>query len=624
MYEVSDKYKEAIRGHTRKFKWSGTITTTAGKVYHFTEKDIVKGSGTITRSCSGSTSLEMGSVYAAELDISLFLNVDRYSLYDAVIDLFFSYQHPQHTWNDLKKKTWGELLGMRWRDLSLWYDSEEIPLGRFVVSEATRTLTVLQLKSYDFMLKFEKSVVSNGSSKTAFQWLQFACNKCGVELGMTEEEVAALPNGDRTLSFTINDDVKTFRDLISHVATALCGVCQIDRQGCLVIIPFSNTPVMDIPASWRYSSRISDFTTRYTGLYATYYTGGLTEYFHTDPDDGLIYNIGTNVFLQISSATERQKALQAVIDNLSLITYTPFEAEIPSDPSLDPMDVLSFSGGQANGEIACITEIVIKINGKTSIKCVGENPRLVQAKSRYTKDIEGLIASNMGSEGSSSFWLSDASSSTSQVVGETETSVIATQFEIQTDKGRGGIIWTGSYYLDADGEVVANVYLDDELIYSCRDYRPKGYTTLTVSTPFEIQRGDEGIHEARITLACTESDTSEIADLLKRVNSLEIRIRQMEDGFDNEISVEDPVHVDNTAMIGGILPGADTEIWSGDKYTISEPVVVDFTAALSGGILSEVESEAGVIDDYGISEPIHGEPTAPFSNLQDGVEIEGE
>ena len=85
MYEVSQEYKRAIRKQTRKFEWQGTITTTNGKVYHFTTKDIVKGSGTLTRSCAGSTSLELGSVYAAELDISLFLDVDRYSMYDAVI-----------------------------------------------------------------------------------------------------------------------------------------------------------------------------------------------------------------------------------------------------------------------------------------------------------------------------------------------------------------------------------------------------------------------------------------------------------------------------------------------------------------------------------------------------------
>ena len=155
MYEVSEKYKEAIRSHSRKFKWYGTITTTAGRAYQFTEKDIVKGSGTLTRSCAGSTALELGSVYSAELDISLFLNVDRYSLYDAVIDLYFVYQHrAMYSWNDLRGRTWNSLRGIRWNQQ---YEDEAVPMGKFVISEATRTLTVLQMKAYDYMLKFDKS-----------------------------------------------------------------------------------------------------------------------------------------------------------------------------------------------------------------------------------------------------------------------------------------------------------------------------------------------------------------------------------------------------------------------------------------------------------------------------------
>ena len=89
MYEVSEQYRQTIRSRSRKYEWRGTITTKTGRVYSFTSKDIVKGSGTLTRSCSGSTSFELGSVYSAELVISLFLDVDRYSLYDAEIDLFF-------------------------------------------------------------------------------------------------------------------------------------------------------------------------------------------------------------------------------------------------------------------------------------------------------------------------------------------------------------------------------------------------------------------------------------------------------------------------------------------------------------------------------------------------------
>ena len=312
MYDVSQEYKTAIRRQTRMFEWQGTITTTAGKVYHFTTKDIVKGSGTLTRSCAGSTSLELGSVYAAELDISLFLDVDRYSLYDAVIDLNFVCRHSvKRVWNDLRPFTWGAMRTKRWNDRG---DTETIPMGKFVVSEATRTLTILQLKAYDYMLKFDKSMKNSGTVRTPFEWLKYACESCQVPLGVTEEAVAAMPNGTQSLSWTNLDEDKTWRDLIAQVATVLCGVCQIDRSGALVVIPFSNTPVMDIPASWRYSSKIADYITKYTGLYATYRAGGLTEYYHVEPDDGLIYNIGTNPLLQIAATSLRSEILQGIID----------------------------------------------------------------------------------------------------------------------------------------------------------------------------------------------------------------------------------------------------------------------------------------------------------------------
>lgn len=565
MYEVSERYRRAIRSHSRKFDWYGTITTAAGRTYHFTVKDIVKGSGTLTRSCSGSTSLEIGSVYAAELTISLFLNIDRYSLYDGVIDLFFAYRHEGA-------------------------EPEEIPMGRFVISEATRTMTVLQLKAYDHMLKFDKNMANSGNTRTPYGWLKYACDACGVPLGVTEQQVAAMPNGTRNLSWTIIDEDKTYRDMIAQVAAVLCGVCQIDRLGRLVVIPFSNTPVADIPASWRYSSRIADYITKYTGLYATYRAGGLTEYFHVEPDDGLICNLGTNPLLQIASTNERHQILQAIINRLASTTYTPFEAEIPGDPALDPMDVLSLSGGQARGETACITEIVVRINGKSSIKCVGENPRLNQAKSRYTKDIEGLLSQNDGIEGTSTFWMSDAYSPSDMAVTETEMVVTATQFEIQTDKSRGEVIWTGTYTLDEPSVVTANVYLDDRLIYSCRDWRMSGNVTMSVSTPFEIRRGDEGIHEVKITLSCRVSEESDLTILMRRFDSLENRVRQIEEGFENEISVQDFIRCGLGGMFGRIRPDVSAETGIAENCEIREPLRVELTG-LFGGMIENAEGE---------------------------------
>lgn len=588
MYEVSEKYKQAIRSHSRKSEWHGTITTPAGRVYHFTTKDIVKGSGTLTRSCAGSTSLELGSVYAAELDISLFLNVDRYSLYDAVIDLYFvSRYRTKRRWNDLVSSTWNSLRTTTW---STPYETEEIPMGRFVISEATRTLTILQLKAYDYMLRFDKNLVNSGNTRTPYEWLRYACEACKVPLGVTEEEVAAMPNGTKGLSWTNLDEDKTYRDMIAQVATVLCGVCQIDRMGRLVVIPFSNTPVMDIPASWRYSSKIADYITKYTGLYATYRAGGLTEYFKVEPDDGLIYNIGTNPFTQISSATERSRILQAIINNLAATTYTPFEADIPGDPAIDPMDVLSLTGGQARGELACITEITYRIHGKSHIKCVGENPRLNQAKSRYTKDIEGLLAQNEGIEGTSTFWMSDAYSPSDMAVAEEEAVVTATQFEIQTDKSRGEIIWTGTYTLDEPSVVTANVYLDDRLIYSCRDWRMSGNATLTVSTPFDIQRGDEGVHEVKIALSCRVSEESDLTIMMRKLASLENRVRQIEEGFENEISVEDLIRCDLTEAIGRISLETAAVPGTSGSCEITEQVNLELTAMITG-IVENAEGE---------------------------------
>ena len=79
MYEVSERYKNAISKRTRKYRWEGTVTDKDGRIYPFTEKDMVQGSGTYISSCCGSTDLEIGTVYASELDISLFKDIDRYT-----------------------------------------------------------------------------------------------------------------------------------------------------------------------------------------------------------------------------------------------------------------------------------------------------------------------------------------------------------------------------------------------------------------------------------------------------------------------------------------------------------------------------------------------------------------
>ena len=54
MYPVSDAFLRAVRSNTRKYFWTGTIVTKGGMTYEFGAKEIVKGSGYISRQCCGS------------------------------------------------------------------------------------------------------------------------------------------------------------------------------------------------------------------------------------------------------------------------------------------------------------------------------------------------------------------------------------------------------------------------------------------------------------------------------------------------------------------------------------------------------------------------------------------
>lgn len=116
------------------------------------------------------------------------------------------------------------------------------------------------------------------------------------------------------------------------------------------------------------------------------------EYYALEPDDGLTMNLGVNPLLQFGLEETRKVLLENILSDLSVIRYVPFDSETIGNPALDLGDVLVFSGGHADEtQTACVTGYQVKINGKHSLKCVGKNPRLAQAKSKNDKNISGLL-----------------------------------------------------------------------------------------------------------------------------------------------------------------------------------------------------------------------------------------
>ena len=425
MYPVSEAFLQAVQENTRSYYWTGKITTKAGAVYEFGAKDIVKGSGYITRQCCGSTEIELGTVYAAEMGITILSDIDRYTLEDASISLSYHLKLPDGS-------------------------EEEVPMGIFDVSEANRLIKCLEIKAYDYMLRFDKSFNGFETVGTAWDFINLCCKTCKVDPEQSEDEIKAMPNGSEVLSIYTENDIETCRDVLSYVAQVLGGFFCINRSGRLELVKYGTEPVMIVEQKHRFSSSFSDFITRYTAVSSTNKKTEIAEYYALDPDDGLTMNLGVNPLLQFGLKETRETLCRNILQDISVIRYVPFDSDTIGNPALDPGDVLKFSGGQADSsEINCITSIQTKIGGKQTIKCVGKNPRLAQAKSKNDKNISGLINQINETASSGKLGIHTFTNASAYSIADTDVKIISIQFASSEEN-----------HMQFLGEVVMDVQAD--------------------------------------------------------------------------------------------------------------------------------------------------------------------
>ena len=465
MYPVSEAFLQAVQGNTRKIYWTGKITTVAGVEYFFTQEDIVKGSGYITAQCCGNSEIELGAVYAAEMGISLLLDIDRYTLEDAKVELTYH---------------------LRLADGSY----EAVPMGIFEVSEANRTTHVLELKAYDYMLRFDRDFNGFETIGTAYGMMALCSTACGVELAQSQEEIEALPNGSELLSIYPENDIETYRDVLYFTAQVLGGFFCINREGRLEFRQYGNTPVMEIMQKHRFSSSFSDFVTRYTAVSSTNLRTQTAEYYALEEDDGLTMNLGINPLLQFGLEETREELCRNILTALSVVNYVPFDSDTIGNPALDLGDVLTFSGGQADSQqITCVTSFTVKIGGRQSLKCVGKNPRLSQAKSKNDKNISGLLNQiEAGKIGIHTF-----TNASAYTLGETNVRIISIEF---ASKEENHAQFFGQVVVDAAADTVE------------RSANASG----TIVVPFPATAADSGTDtDADSTEGGTAADSTEIS-----------------------------------------------------------------------------------------------------------------
>lgn len=486
MYPVSEAFLQAVQGNTRKYYWTGKITTVTGVEYAFTQEDIVKGSGYITAQCCGNSEIELGAVYAAEMGISLFLDIDRYTLEDAKVELTYH---------------------LRLADGSY----EAVPMGLFEVSEANRTAHVLELKAYDYMLRFDRDFNGFETIGTAYGMMALCSTACGVELAQSQAEIEALPNGSELLSIYPENDIETYRDVLYFTAQVLGGFFCINREGKLEFRQYGNAPVMEILQKHRFSSSFSDFVTRYTAVSSTNLRTQTAEYYALEEDDGLTMNLGINPLLQFGLEETRAELCRNILTALSVVNYVPFDSDTIGNPALDLGDVLTFSGGQADSQqITCVTSFTVKIGGRQSLKCVGKNPRLSQAKSKNDKNISGLLNQiEAGKIGIHTF-----TNASAYTLGETNVRIISIEF---ASKEENHAQFFGKVVVDASAQAVE------------RTANASG--TIVVPFPSSAAGGTDGSTDASSDGSIdTSEDTSTSADTTDISVDVSLPVIWSEDG----------------------------------------------------------------------------------------------
>jgi hypothetical protein len=514
MYPVSDLALQMIRGDDRSFEWIGNITLANGIVVPYGMANIVQGSGYIRSSCSAPG---IGETVCAELSMQMHLDIDEEQLKKAVIgiDCHVSSDGPDLisfiTWADAEQYEWIDVNGIKWGDenKSITLD---VPIGIFNINRAKRTqANTIKIVAYDNMRKFDIPISDlNSAPRSPYMWLIYVCDKCGVDIGITHYSVDQFPNGNRNLVCAdVNNSIKTYRDIISQVAAALCAVAVIDRYGKLTLVPCVSEPIRTLTPSDRFSSEFEDYRTYHTGIYLDYKAGGVQEYYTNalfkEDDTGSIINLGANTLLQSSNSITRHNAMQEIINMFSGFAITPFETTIPYDPTIDLMDVIRFTGIHApSNAMSPITDMTININGSLTLRCdVGETQSGLLREDKVVDGASGEGASG-SSYGGNDFWIViDSFPKETTAMSGASASTTSANVKTTVAKTKTQVAWTGCYILSDDAVFTVNIYANSTLIYSVSDEQKAGQHTFAVTTGHELD--SEGEYEFLVTVGASEN-----------------------------------------------------------------------------------------------------------------------
>lgn len=455
MYQVSETFLNAMNSFIVQPVLKGTV----GEI-EFTHEDILENSFRCCNQCVTVNDVKIGGVFVGELNMTLLKSVAT---------------------------TRGDWYGKKITcEYGLVINGEgdyiPCPSYEYTINEATWTEQGLKIVAYDNMLLLDKIYSNEQSSGKPWNWLQYVSAKTGIGLGLTQADVESMPNGTKVIALFSTDNIETYRDVVSYLASVLGGFATIDRQGKLVIRQFDSPVVAIIDAESRFAGcSFSDYTTTYTGLSVVNTETNETIYIHVNPDDGLTMNLGNNPFMQYGTESNKSEMRNNILFAIQNFKYVPFKATLLGCCAYDLGDCIKFVDGIAGESKSCIMSYDFGLNDY-GIAGFGENPALESAQSKSDKNIAGLSKqqssehlavtnfTNIGEVGISDEW----------------TKIGGVAFYVEKEQT---VLFHGvsKHNLDTEGTIRYKYVLNDidvDFIHECQ--YDEGIDTTTLFLPFVV------------------------------------------------------------------------------------------------------------------------------------------
>ena len=512
MYNVSEKFKNAIKSTNRNSTIYGVLTTSNGTEYLLNDGNIIKDSLYVTNQIVNNSKLCFGAVYAGECGLVINSTIDRYSLFGATITLNFMLELEDGT-------------------------EESLPLGVFNVDTPERIGSRIHLTAIDNMSKFDISV-NEDVNDCWYNLLYYICNKCGVELAQTKEELEALHINARNQNYTIQaDKVDTYRDALSYLCMVVCANATIDNTGKLKIVQYATSACDSNNEATRLNNcKFSDYTSRYAGIKARFFVNeNYAPYEATNPDiKGIVLDLG-DIPIVGGTVNSKHATIEAMMETITQISYVPATLYIASNPAYELGDMITCENVNNTSNNVNVYVMSYKYNyrKKETINCYGDNPLLQNIKNKNDKhfnSVENQISSK-------DMVIVNATNASDITVKQELKDVVTLNFSVNTDC-RPICIFTIPFSIDTDGYVEFSLYNGLVALENAtyKGYYEKGFHFATFMFLDDMKENER--RSLKVLVRCYADTTSATRVQNAKIITLENKINAIIENSSEEVVEE--------------------------------------------------------------------------------------